>query len=233
MNLLHGLARLLHGRQRIAVDVCRLDVVDLLLQRRDLLFRLLQRALVRLFPSQRGFGGCKGTLVFQEPKIRKKSKGATYRLCYCCQRAFARRHFAPQSGSANVSPASAAFPAAIVALGWHSWASPCGSRPRPIRHRTSSTWLCVCKGLDFCLVLCSCCCCCYKAMAQKMAYRIFISYRRASGLVVWRKTARLRNQANESIERWWGKNVSDRRGAQATGMSAGAGGLILFGAAKA
>jgi hypothetical protein len=36
MNLLHGLPSLLHRRQRLTIDIRRLDRVDLLLQRRDL-----------------------------------------------------------------------------------------------------------------------------------------------------------------------------------------------------
>ncbi len=36
VNLLHGLAGLLHGRQRLPVDIRRFDRVDLLLQRSDL-----------------------------------------------------------------------------------------------------------------------------------------------------------------------------------------------------
>lgn len=56
MDVLHRRAGILHGLQRAAINVGRLDGVDLLLQRADLRLCLLQRALVRLFPSQRRLG---------------------------------------------------------------------------------------------------------------------------------------------------------------------------------
>ena len=49
VDVLHGLAGALHGRQGLAVDVGRLDGVDLLLQRRYLRHRLLQVVFMGLF----------------------------------------------------------------------------------------------------------------------------------------------------------------------------------------
>ncbi len=55
VDLLHSLARPLHGRQRFSVDVRRLDGVYLLLERADLCLRLLQAVLVGLLAPQRRF----------------------------------------------------------------------------------------------------------------------------------------------------------------------------------
>lgn len=59
MDVLHGLARLLHGQQGFPVDVGRLDGVDLLLQRADLRYRLVETVLMRLLPFQGSLGGCR------------------------------------------------------------------------------------------------------------------------------------------------------------------------------
>lgn len=57
VNVLHGLARLLHRRQRLAVDIRGFDRVYLLLKRHDLRLRLFVRVLMLLLPLQRGLGG--------------------------------------------------------------------------------------------------------------------------------------------------------------------------------
>lgn len=56
VDLLHGLARTLHGGQRLHVDVCRLYRVDLLLERGDLRQGLLETVLMRLLASQGSLG---------------------------------------------------------------------------------------------------------------------------------------------------------------------------------
>lgn len=56
MNLLHGLACLLHRRQRLPVDIRRLDRVDLLFQRPYLRLCLLLGVLVGLLALQRCLG---------------------------------------------------------------------------------------------------------------------------------------------------------------------------------
>lgn len=53
MNLLHSLSSLLHRRQRLTIDIRRLDRVDLLLQRRDLRQGLVERVFMLLLALQR------------------------------------------------------------------------------------------------------------------------------------------------------------------------------------
>jgi hypothetical protein len=58
MNLLHGVSRLFHRRQRLAVDVGGLDGVYLLLEGRDVLLRLVERCFKSLLPLQRLLRRC-------------------------------------------------------------------------------------------------------------------------------------------------------------------------------
>ena len=53
MNLLHSLSSLLHRRQRLTIDIRRLDRVNLLFQRRNLRQRLIKRMLMLLLSLQR------------------------------------------------------------------------------------------------------------------------------------------------------------------------------------
>jgi hypothetical protein len=56
VHALHGIAGIVHGIQRFLVDVGRLDRVHLLLELDDLVLRLFEVFLVKLLPSQGGFG---------------------------------------------------------------------------------------------------------------------------------------------------------------------------------
>ena len=58
VDVLHGLAGVAHGVERLLVDVGRLDRVDLVLEHGDLVRRLLEGVLVRLLSFQSGSGGC-------------------------------------------------------------------------------------------------------------------------------------------------------------------------------
>lgn len=61
MDLLHGLASLLHGRQRLAIDVGGLNRVDLLLQGPNLCHCLVQRMFMSLLALQGSL--CRYSLV--------------------------------------------------------------------------------------------------------------------------------------------------------------------------
>lgn len=69
MNLLHGLACLLHCRQRLPVDIRRLDRVDLLFQSPYLRLRLLLGMLVSLLALQRCLGRCSSSALFELPGL--------------------------------------------------------------------------------------------------------------------------------------------------------------------
>lgn len=58
VDLLYRVAGVLHGVERLLVDVCRLDAADLALDRHHLRRRLLELVLEGLFAAQGGFGDC-------------------------------------------------------------------------------------------------------------------------------------------------------------------------------
>lgn len=57
VDLLHGIAGILHCVERLLVDIRRLDGVDLALQRHYLVLGLLERVLELLLTPKRGLGG--------------------------------------------------------------------------------------------------------------------------------------------------------------------------------
>lgn len=84
VDLLHSLARLLHGCQRLAVDVCRLDRVDLLFQRSYLRNRLLHRVFMGLLASQGRLGRCLPHVnPSVAPHLSPHAQLPTYRSCSC------------------------------------------------------------------------------------------------------------------------------------------------------
>ena len=61
VDLLHGIARALHGGERLTVDIGGLDGVYLLLECSDLRVRLLQAVLVNLLAPERRLGRYRAT----------------------------------------------------------------------------------------------------------------------------------------------------------------------------
>lgn len=99
VDLLHSLAGLLHGGQRLAVDVGRLDSVDLLLQRPYLGRRLLQVVLVSLLPLQGSPRGCLSVSRCPWKAAARAARASRAYRSYSCLCSSARWRPAPPSAT--------------------------------------------------------------------------------------------------------------------------------------
>jgi hypothetical protein len=116
MDLLHGAAGILHGVERLLVDVGRLYVVDFSFQRHDLALGLLESVFKLLFSPKSSFGGCfpkVGINIVGAGAIRGNSR-ITYLSC-CCSRTSWPIHPALPFDFEDASRAWKAFPTALEA----------------------------------------------------------------------------------------------------------------------